>query len=134
MGNQLLRIGQLAARTGVSPRTVDYYTALGLLTPVARTDGNFRLYPPEAADRITTVRTLEAHGLSLDDIAAALRATATDLPATLHQLERSLEVLRTAAGTAAPDTQRLLAVVIARAHGLLLAALELATAPQPPST
>lgn len=132
MGNQLLRIGQLAARTGVSPRTVDYYTALGLLTPAARTEGNFRLYPPEAADRIATIRNLESHGLSLDDIATALRAPATDLPATLHELAQSLQVLHTAASTVAPDTQRLLAAITARAHSLLLAALELAAALPPP--
>jgi MerR family copper efflux transcriptional regulator len=34
----LLRIGEVAAQAGVSPRTVDFYTSLGLLTPAARTE------------------------------------------------------------------------------------------------
>jgi DNA-binding transcriptional MerR regulator len=131
MSNQLLRIGRLAAQTGVSPRTVDYYTALGLLTPSARTEGNFRLYPPEAAERIITIRNLETHGFSLEDISTALRAPA-DLLATLDRLDQSLKALHTAVNTVNPDTQRLLAVVAARADGLLLAALELA-AVLPPS-
>ena len=132
MSNQLLRIGRLAAQTGVSPRTVDYYTALGLLTPSARTEGNFRLYPPEAAERIVMIRNLETHGFSLEDISTALRTPAADLFATLDRLDQSLKALHAAMNTVNPDTQRLLAVVAARVDGLLSAALELA-AVLPPS-
>jgi hypothetical protein len=42
----LIRIGELARAAGVSTRTVDYYTGLGLLEPAARTDAGYRLYHP----------------------------------------------------------------------------------------
>lgn len=131
MPDQLLRIGQLAAQAGVSPRTVDYYTGLGLITPAARTEGNFRLYSPEAVDRITMIRGLEEHGLSLDDIAAALGAP-VDLPAVLDRLDQALVALRQVAEAVAPGSQQVFAAITTRAHGLLLAALELAAALPPP--
>lgn len=130
MPDQLLRIGQLAAQAGVSPRTVDYYTGLGLLTPTARTEGNFRLYSPDAVDRITMIRGLEEYGLGLDGIAAALGAPAVDLPAALERLDQVLTALRSVVEAVTPDSQQLFAAVIARAHGMLLTALELAAGPQ----
>ena len=42
--SRLLRIGELANLAGVSTRTVDFYTGLGLIEPAERTAGNFRLY------------------------------------------------------------------------------------------
>jgi DNA-binding transcriptional MerR regulator len=127
--DQLLRIGQLAAQAGVSPRTVDYYTGLGLLTPTARTEGNFRLYSPDAVDRITMIRGLEEHGLGLDDIAAALGAPTVDLPAALERLDQALTALRSLVEAVTPEGQQLFAAVVTRAHGLLLTAVELATGP-----
>jgi MerR family transcriptional regulator, copper efflux regulator len=43
----LYRIGELAEIKGVSKRTIDYYTQLGLLSPI-RTDSNYRLYGEES--------------------------------------------------------------------------------------
>jgi MerR family transcriptional regulator, copper efflux regulator len=71
MGGDLLRIGEIASRAGVSRRTVDFYTGLGLLTPL-RSGGNFRLYQPGDAQRITTIRRLETHGLRLEEITRLL--------------------------------------------------------------
>lgn len=72
MGEQLLRIGEIASRAGVSRRTVDFYTGLGLLTPARRTGGNFRLYQPTDVQRIAAVHRLEAQGIRLDEIAHLL--------------------------------------------------------------
>jgi MerR family copper efflux transcriptional regulator len=130
--DQLLRIGRLAAQAGVSPRTIDYYTGLGLLEPAARTEGNFRLYSPDAIDRIAMIRSLEEHGLSLDEIAAALSAPAVDLRGVLERLDQSLTALRSVVDAVAPDVQQVFTAIAARAHGLLLTALELAPALQPP--
>ena len=75
----LLRIGELASHASVSRRTVDYYTGLGLLTPV-RSGGNFRLYEPADVPRIAAIRRLEAQGIKLDEITHLL----TDSPPQDH--------------------------------------------------
>src|SRR5512141_1550418 len=74
MGGGLLRIGELAELAGVSTRTVDFYTGLGLLVPAKRTGGNFRLYQRTDVARIGLIRRLEAQGIRLEDIARALVA------------------------------------------------------------
>lgn len=66
------RIGELAACCGLSRRTIDYYTQLGLLRPVARTSGNYRLYDADALSRLATIRALQAQRLSLSEIIARL--------------------------------------------------------------
>ena len=68
MGDDLMLIGALASGAGVSRRTVDFYTGLGLLTPVRRSGGNFRLYQPSDIERIAAIRRLEAQGIRLDEI------------------------------------------------------------------
>lgn len=131
MGEELLRIGEVAARAGVSTRTVDFYTGLGLLTPAGRTGGNFRLYAAAAVERIAAIRRLEASGVSLDDIAQALRTehVEQDVAVLLRQFREDLDELHTASRTAQPDAQGLLAAIAARAHELIATALEIASNP-----
>lgn len=43
----LYRIGELAKAAGISERTIDYYTKLGLITPESRSMKNYRLYSHE---------------------------------------------------------------------------------------
>jgi hypothetical protein len=47
----LLKIGELAKRTGLTVRTLHYYDALKLLSPSARTDAGYRLYNPRVLAR-----------------------------------------------------------------------------------
>jgi MerR family copper efflux transcriptional regulator len=127
--SHLLRIGELAAQAGVSTRTVDYYTQLGLLQTAERTSGGFRLYDPAAADTIATVKQLEEHGLSLQTIATALNGTGdTDLSAKLDNLAAGLQALQEAAETA-PHTQALLTLISGRAHALIDLALAIIDSP-----
>jgi len=58
-----VRIGDLAAKTGVSVRALRYYEEQGLLVPT-RTPGGQRDYPHDAADRVELVQMLYAAGLS----------------------------------------------------------------------
>ncbi len=136
----LLRIGELARLAGVSPRTVDFYTNLGLVTPIRRSGGNFRLYRPQDVHRITVIRRLEAHGIRLDDIAHALRtegpapaacgqhpdqacpADPDAVPMHLSALEEQVQVLREVAGTVDTPTRGLLATLTARATALITTA------------
>jgi DNA-binding transcriptional MerR regulator len=124
----LLRIGELATAAGVSTRTIDFYTSLGLLSPASRTGGNFRLYPAEAVERVLTIRRLEAQGVRLDDIAQALSLTATrdGVAALMEQLDRDVQILRDVTEASGLDAAGLLAAVTARAHSLISLAIEIA--------
>ncbi|MEV0460035.1 MerR family transcriptional regulator [Catellatospora methionotrophica] len=129
----LMRIGELAAAAGVSNRTVDFYTSLGLLTPASRTTGGFRLYDPAAVEQIATVQHLESSGMALDDIAAQLRgAGATDLTGVLTRLDQDLAALRALAENAGDTAQGLAATLAVRANQLLTTAMELLSTMPPP--
>jgi DNA-binding transcriptional MerR regulator len=70
---RLLRIQEVAAETGLTPRTIRYYEELGLLAPVARSDGAYRLYDAEDLDRLRFIRGLrDDAGFSLAEIGQLL--------------------------------------------------------------
>lgn len=57
-----LRIGELAARTGVTPRLLRYYESVGLLR-AERTAGGRRLFEESAVERVRHIRMLLDAGL-----------------------------------------------------------------------
>jgi DNA-binding transcriptional MerR regulator len=67
-GRDVFRIGDLAARTGLSRDALRYYERLGLLSPIRRTSGGFRVYPLATLDRIRFIKQAQDHGLSLSEI------------------------------------------------------------------
>jgi MerR family copper efflux transcriptional regulator len=125
LSESLLKIGELAARAGVSIRTVDYYTTLGLIAPAQRTAGNYRLYRCDDVGRIHLVQRLEVHGLPLEDIASAFRAKPADTAALLGQIDTDLRTLQEAADAASPEMHGLIAVIANRVHSLVAIALQL---------
>src|SRR5580692_10654339 len=68
---ELFTIGQLAARTGVTSRTIRFWSDAGLVPPSARSLSGYRLYDAEAVARLDLVRTLRDLGLGLEEIRAA---------------------------------------------------------------
>jgi DNA-binding transcriptional MerR regulator len=69
-----LRIGEAAARVGVSSRTLRYYEELGLLTPSGRTPGGARRYTDEDIARLEHIRELqELMGFNLEEILEVVR-------------------------------------------------------------
>ena len=69
----LLRIGELAARTGVSVKAVRQYERLGLVYSAGRTDANYRLFPPEAIACVQAVKLWRGLGFSLKEMARLAR-------------------------------------------------------------
>lgn len=57
-----MRIGELAARTGVSVRALRYYEEQDLLVS-ERTAGGHRIYPDTAIERVAWIQRLYAAGL-----------------------------------------------------------------------
>lgn len=68
-----MRIGELAERVGVNPKTIRYYEAIGLLPVPERLPSGYREYGDEDVDRMRFIRTAQRLGLSLSEIAEILR-------------------------------------------------------------
>jgi DNA-binding transcriptional MerR regulator/predicted secreted protein len=71
-----LTIGELARRTGLTTRTIRFYSDEGLLPPAHRTDAGYRLYDGASLARLELLRTLRELGLGLPDASAALAGAA----------------------------------------------------------
>jgi DNA-binding transcriptional MerR regulator len=73
----LFTIGELARATGLTVRTIRYWSDEGVLTPVTRSAGGYRLYDAESAARLELIRTLRELGLGLDDVRRVLAGERT---------------------------------------------------------
>ena len=62
------RIGEIAARTGVSIETLRYYEKRRLLNAPARTEGGFRVYSDTVVHQVRFIKQAQSLGLTLDDI------------------------------------------------------------------
>lgn len=100
-----MRIGETAARLGVTPRTIKYYEELGLLTP-DRAGGNYRDYDAEDIERVERIRNMQQLGYSLAairellkyrrhaDVGGDRRLRLADLEAATRALEAQLAAVR----------------------------------------
>ncbi len=68
MTGRSLRIGDLAAASGLTRDALRYYERQGLLPRSRRTSGGFREYDGAAVDRIRFIKQAQAHGLTLREI------------------------------------------------------------------
>lgn len=73
----MLTIGQLAERAGLRTSALRYYEQEGLLAPDARSEAGYRLYKPEAAQRLHLIQRAQRLGFSLADIRTLLNAWST---------------------------------------------------------
>lgn len=62
-----MRIGELSARTGASPRSLRHYEAQGVLQSERSANG-YRSFPPAAVDQVALVRLLLSAGLPMEVI------------------------------------------------------------------
>ena len=68
MNARPLRIGELAAASGLTRDALRYYERQGLLPRSRRTSGGFREYDGGAVDRVRFIKQAQAHGLTLREI------------------------------------------------------------------
>lgn len=126
-----MRIGQLAGRVGVNPRTIRYYEGIGLLPNPERLPSGYRDYTDDDVNRLGFVRTAQRLGLSLSEISeilgfrqraeppcdyvlAALDRHVADLDrrmAEMADLRRQLVTLRTQADRLQNDPSSYCAVI-----------------------
>lgn len=91
--SQLLRVGDLAKMTGKTVRAIHHYEELGLIEPVGRSKGHYRLFDAETPVRIRWIGKLQSLGLSLGEIRTLVR-TRQASPSALQaagQLRRMYE-------------------------------------------
>lgn len=72
MNDSLYTIGELARLSGVAVRRIRFYSDEGLLPPVSRTQGNYRVYSDADVARLQLIRTLREAGISLEAIGELL--------------------------------------------------------------
>ncbi|QQP15026.1 MerR family transcriptional regulator [Lysinibacillus agricola] len=67
-------MGELAEITGITKRTIDYYTNIGLLE-AERSTSNYRYYTPAMIERLHFIEQRKQEGLSLIEIQHELNIT-----------------------------------------------------------
>lgn len=66
-----MHIGEVAKLSGLSTRTVDYYTKCGLF-PVERSEANYRLYSSTVLQTLERIQLLKKQRMSLAEIKQVL--------------------------------------------------------------
>ncbi len=79
-----MKIGELAAKSGLNPKTIRYYEAEGLLPLPSRTLSGYRSYQQEDTDRLDFVLKAKRLGLSLEEIKSILQLHDRKEPTCLH--------------------------------------------------
>lgn len=115
----LYSIGELSRRTGLSVRTIRFYSDSGVVAPTTRSPAGYRLYDLDALLRLELLRTLRELGMNLATIqrvldrelsvaeVAAAHADAIDVQIRALQLRKS--VLRAVARRgASPEETKLM--------------------------
>lgn len=67
-----MQIGEVAARTELSLRSLRHWEEVGLLRPNGRSDGGFRLYTEDDVEKILVIRRMKPLGFSLDQMRDAM--------------------------------------------------------------
>ncbi|MFI8499632.1 heavy metal-responsive transcriptional regulator [Streptomyces sp. NPDC085524] len=67
-----MRIGDLAAMSGLTTKTIRFYEESGLLPAPPRTPGGYRNYPDQSAARLAFIRDAQGAGLTLAEIRSVL--------------------------------------------------------------
>jgi MerR family transcriptional regulator, repressor of the yfmOP operon len=92
-----VRIGEVAERTGLTPRTIRYYEEIGLLPPSERRKGEHRLYDDADIERLQELKRLrDLLNLSLDELKQVVEAedARAAIRARLKETDSDAERLR----------------------------------------
>ena len=115
---RMLKIGQLASRSGITARNLRFYADAGVFGELPRSPKGYRLFPTEAVHWVRILQASQAAGFSLEEIQELLRAIRQDsvpcehvrealggklrvLETKLIEIKLLVDILRTTLGT--PD-------------------------------
>jgi MerR family transcriptional regulator, copper efflux regulator len=71
---KLMRVGELAKAVRKTVRAMHLYEEMGLLRPVSRSAGGYRLYTEEAKSRVQWITRMQELGFSLPEVQAFLKS------------------------------------------------------------
>lgn len=100
-------VRQVSELTGLTPRTLRYYDAIGLLRPTATTEGGYRLYDDAALERMQLILLFRELEFPLKDIAAILDTPGFDRQAALEAQIKLLELRRAHLGRLIQQAKKL---------------------------
>ena len=86
-GNELLTIGELATRTGLSVSAIRFYEGKGLVAPI-RTGGNQRRFMRSDIRRLSFALIAQRLGLTIEEIATELKGLPQGRTPTLSDWNR----------------------------------------------
>jgi DNA-binding transcriptional MerR regulator len=101
------KVGELAARTGMTVRALHHYDEIGLLEPSLRTPSGHRLYDRADVERLQRIQSLRLMGISLDEVKRLLDGAATS---TRQIIDLHLAALREQIAMQAQLAERLTAL------------------------
>jgi DNA-binding transcriptional MerR regulator len=87
----MLKVGELATRSGLTVRTLHHFDQIGLLTPSARSESGYRLYSRDDVARLHGIQALRRLGLPLKEIGAMLAGDGRSLPTIVARQIRALD-------------------------------------------
>lgn len=118
-GDTLYSIGELARRTGLTVKTIRFYSDRGIVAPTDRNPAGYRLYSIDAVARLDLVRTLRELGLDLPTIrkvvdrelslpeVAAAHAEALAVQIRVLRLRRAVLTAVAERGSTPEETERM---------------------------
>ncbi len=80
-----MKIGELAAATGLATSAIRFYEQSGLLAPAQRSANGYRSYPPETVERLRYIQVAQALGFTLDTLRAGLVDQGELSPEEMHE-------------------------------------------------
>ena len=89
-----MRIGELAEKAGVTPRTIRYYENLGLVSPSEREGTGFRYYTETELAKLEKIDCLKSLGLTLEEITTVIDLYFEDATG-LRGKQKVLSILQT---------------------------------------
>jgi DNA-binding transcriptional MerR regulator len=99
-----LKIGEVARRSGLTVKTIRFYCDEGVIRPIGRSEGGYRLFADGVFAELALIRTLKAMDIPLQDVTRILESrrlgvcTCSALQATIRtkagEIEQNITALR----------------------------------------